>query len=508
MRPAVLALLLCAAPAAADDFAPKLGDTHFGYYAKGRRVGTLTDSLSLRGAGADAHYLYTFEMHARYHRDSIPGPTQTTFRAEFDARPPFALRLATYCEFGRAAARSVTVERTAAGYDTVVSQSGEAHRFPSAVTGFTLRDLCRDEPWLRRNPPAGDTLAATDLVWAEARTEPVTHRSLGRVGGAVEYETLGARGRVAVTRFDPEARRVVRIVFPDGAEYRAEPPDPARALDEPELPASSLVPADRPLGRGPHPWLRVTLRGYSGTGLRSGPGQTVEPRADGVWTCRLGKGEGAAQPATDDDARAALAETPRFPHRHPKVVELARRAVGSARTPAEKVERLVRFVHAHVRYELTETPELFELLGTRRGNCQSFALLFVALARAEGLPAREVDGLAYASDDPPGFGPHRWAEVARDAAWHPVDATTGVAEVDATYIRLDDWADGMTLTVDEVAWPRGVRWVAERPWVWVVFGLVAAAVAYRGRRPIRAGTHPEAPAEPGGDTSAGSSARS
>jgi transglutaminase-like putative cysteine protease len=496
MRPALSALLLCAAPTAAADFVPRLDDTHFGYYAKGRRVGTLADSLSLRGAGADAHYLFTFEMRARYHRDSIPGPAQTTFRAEFDARPPFALRLATYCEFGRAAARSVTVERTAGGYDTVVTQSGEAHRFPSAVTGFTLRDLCRDEPWLSRNPPAGDTLAATELVWAEARTEPVTHRSLGRVGGVVEYETLGARGRVAVTRFDPEARRVVRIVFPDGAEYRAEPPDPARSLEEPEPTTSGHVPADRPLGRGPHPWLRVTLRGYTGTGLRSGPGQTVEPRADGVWTCRLGKGEGGPQPVTDDDARAALAEAPRFPFRHPKVAELARRAVGSARTPAEKVERLARFVHTHLRYERDEAPELFELLQARRGNCQSFALLFVALARAAGLPAREVDGLMYAGDDPPGFGWHRWAEVERDGAWHPVDAAGGLAELDATYLRLDDWADGMTLTVDELAWPAGLRWVAERPWTWVVLGLVAAVAAYRMRR-TRAGAHLEPPAEPG-----------
>ena len=28
------------------------------------------------------------------------------------------------------------------------------------------------------------------------------------------------------------------------------------------------------------------------TGLRTGPGQTVEPRREGVWECRLGKGEG------------------------------------------------------------------------------------------------------------------------------------------------------------------------------------------------------------------------
>lgn len=500
MRPALFALLLCPTPAAADDFAPQLGDTHFGYYAKGRRVGTLADSLARRGAGADARYVYTFEMHARYHRDAPPGPTQTTLRAEFDGRPPFALRLATYSEFGRAPARSVTVERTASGYDTVVTQAGETHRFPSAVVRFTLRDLCSNEPWLARDPPAGATLAVTDFVWAEARTESLTLRSLGRAGGTVEYETTNARGRLSVSRFDPAVRQVVGTVFPDGAEYRAEPPAPERSLEEPEPLPPGHVPADRPLGRGPHPWLRLTLRGYTGTGLRSGPTQTVEPRADGVWTCRLGRGESAALAVTDDDARAALAETPRFPFRHPKVVELAQRAVGSARTPAEKVERLVRFVHTHVRYEAGEAPELFELLETRRGNCQSFGLLFVALARAAGLPAREVDGLMYTGDNPPGFGWHRWSEVALDGVWHPVDATGGLTDLDATYLRLDDWADGMTITVDGVAWAGGVRGVARRlgehPWACAGLMLALAAAAYRSRWVFRTGARREPPAEP------------
>lgn len=197
---------------------------------------------------------------------------------------------------------------------------------------------------------------------------------------------------------------------------------------------------------------------------------------------------------TPADAGAALAESVRFPFKHKAVAALARQAVGDARTERAKIDRLVRFVHRHVRYERAATPELFELLQTRTGNCQSYALLFVALARAEGIPAREVVGLMYAGDAAGGFGPHQWAEAARDGVWHPVDPTTGAAELDATYIRIDDWPAGMRVTVVGVPW-------SAREWAWA--GAVVAAVvvvtALRVRRAVGRGEHRDpaaAPADP------------
>jgi transglutaminase/protease-like cytokinesis protein 3 len=58
------------------------------------------------------------------------------------------------------------------------------------------------------------------------------------------------------------------------------------------------------------------------------------------------------------------------------------------------------------------------------------------LARAAGVPAREVSGLLYVGDDLKAFGGHAWNEVVLNGAWVPVDASMGETEVSATHISF------------------------------------------------------------------------
>ena len=83
---------------------------------------------------------------------------------------------------------------------------------------------------------------------------------------------------------------------------------------------------------------------------------------------------------------------------------------------------------------LTE-PAASEVLRTRRGDCSEHARLFVALARAAGIPAREVTGLAWIGDDVRAFGRHSWAEVELDGRWREVDPTGGVLPAHAAHVR-------------------------------------------------------------------------
>ena len=62
-------------------------------------------------------------------------------------------------------------------------------------------------------------------------------------------------------------------------------------------------------------------------------------------------------------------------------------------------------------------------LATRRGDCTEYASLAVALARANGIPARMVGG--YVAPGPIAPRPqdyHDWAEVYVDGAWRTLDA--------------------------------------------------------------------------------------
>src|SRR5207244_11485402 len=104
-----------------------------------------------------------------------------------------------------------------------------------------------------------------------------------------------------------------------------------------------------------------------------------------------------------------LAETRAYPLSDPKVKALARVAVGDAVTPKDKVERLVHFVHDYITPSLTNTsPNIYDLMERKKGDCKSYALLFNTLARAAGIPARELNGLLYMGDDTRSLGGHAW----------------------------------------------------------------------------------------------------
>ena len=79
---------------------------------------------------------------------------------------------------------------------------------------------------------------------------------------------------------------------------------------------------------------------------------------------------------------------------------------------------------------------VFEIIKQRRGDCSEHALLFTALARASGIPAREVLGLTYLNDGLQAFGWHAWCEVAVNGQWVPVDPTWLEFDIDATHISM------------------------------------------------------------------------
>jgi transglutaminase-like putative cysteine protease len=94
-------------------------------------------------------------------------------------------------------------------------------------------------------------------------------------------------------------------------------------------------------------------------------------------------------------------------------------------------------VHRHVEAEaFTNYETALDVLIHLKGDCTEHALLFVALCRAAGLPARRVSGLVYAGPAERSFGMHAWAEV-YVGQWVDVDPTLNQFPADATHIRLD-----------------------------------------------------------------------
>ena len=77
-------------------------------------------------------------------------------------------------------------------------------------------------------------------------------------------------------------------------------------------------------------------------------------------------------------------------------------------------------------------PNALQVLQARTGDCNEHTQLFVALARAVGLPARIAAGLAYVDGK---FFYHAWPEVLLDD-WVAVDPTFGQFPADAAHLRF------------------------------------------------------------------------
>ncbi len=152
---------------------------------------------------------------------------------------------------------------------------------------------------------------------------------------------------------------------------------------------------------------------------------------------KLGKKYGKATPATKQEIAECLEETNVYRISHPKVQALAQKAVGDAKTPEEKVRRIIGFVNSFIRPTLSATmPTIHDLMDRKQGDCKSYALMVTNLARAAGVPAREVSGLLYIGDDQKAFGGHAWNEVVLNGLWVPVDASLRETEVDATHVSF------------------------------------------------------------------------
>ncbi|MBE0593778.1 MAG: transglutaminase domain-containing protein [Gemmatimonadales bacterium] len=117
----------------------------------------------------------------------------------------------------------------------------------------------------------------------------------------------------------------------------------------------------------------------------------------------------------------------------PRIQAQARLILGRTRTPERLATALVDWVYAELDKRITvSVPSAVEVLETKRGDCNEHTVLYVALARAAGLPARTAAGLVYVDGR---FFYHAWPEVYLDG-WVAVDPTFGQFPADAAHLRF------------------------------------------------------------------------
>ena len=102
--------------------------------------------------------------------------------------------------------------------------------------------------------------------------------------------------------------------------------------------------------------------------------------------------------------------------------------------PKRVAAQLTNSVFNSLAKEVTiSVPSAVQVLESGRGDCNEHTVLYVALARALGLPARTAVGLVYVND---AFFYHVWPEVWMSGEWIAVDPTFGDYPADAAHIRF------------------------------------------------------------------------
>lgn len=139
-------------------------------------------------------------------------------------------------------------------------------------------------------------------------------------------------------------------------------------------------------------------------------------------------------PASRDGRfRAELAPEPLLQSSDPGIVALAKRIADGETDPRIVAERLNRWVYDSVKKRITiGVPNALQVLRTLSGDCNEHTQLYIALARALGLPARSAAGLALVRGK---FYYHAWPEVYL-GNWVAVDPTFGQFPADAAHLRF------------------------------------------------------------------------
>jgi transglutaminase-like putative cysteine protease len=138
------------------------------------------------------------------------------------------------------------------------------------------------------------------------------------------------------------------------------------------------------------------------------------------------------------DLREDLEPEPLIQSDDPRIVDEANRVAGGRYTrghsdPKRVALRLTERVNSMLEKKITfSVPNAVQVLQTRQGDCNEHTVLYVALARALGLPARTAVGLVYLNGS---FFYHAWPEVWL-GRWVAVDPTFGQLPADASHIRF------------------------------------------------------------------------
>ncbi len=417
-----------------------------GVYYRGEKIGFTVSQTSAKDGG------FQLEEDGRLRMSLLGATTAATIRTTAHVDERFTLRAFEFSldpgtgpieVRGRMDGRRLTLEvKTSSGTRTEQRELAE----PPALSLNLSRRLAAGglvpgarhqwtifDPATLSNAPVTVTVGKRELVLG-AMTPMAAFR--------VDMEFAGLHTTSWVT----DTGEVVREESPLGLMTVREAPETAKrmamsgSMRADLVRASAIVPQTRtPIGE-PRDVRRLRLR-LEGADLSSADLDGMTQRVDGDIV-ELVDPQHLEPERADPAASRYLPPEPFIESDAPEIIAETETAVRGVSGTRARAERLTRYVNALLDKKPTVSlPSAREVLRTKVGDCNEHTALYVAMARALGIPARIAVGLVYVHG---AFYYHAWPEVyVSDVAeevgrglWLPVDPTLNQFPADATHLRL------------------------------------------------------------------------
>jgi transglutaminase-like putative cysteine protease len=140
-----------------------------------------------------------------------------------------------------------------------------------------------------------------------------------------------------------------------------------------------------------------------------------------------------AIPVRDQRLNPFLQPTAFVQSDHPRIRALAQEIAGGEKDARQAALRIKDWVFKEIAKEPTvSVPNALEVLRTKKGDCNEHTVLFNALARAAGIPAKTVVGVVYLNG---AFYYHAWSEIWL-GNWISLDSVLNQFPADVTHIKF------------------------------------------------------------------------
>lgn len=401
-----------------------LGETWYRIQLAGQHVGYMYNNAYL-------DYLGRWHFQTNTHFLLQPeAPNTIAKHLVFDGIAPHAMVSADFTNRDQATHAHTRVARTSSGLVATLSRNTTTGDAIPLDWDYDLLEFLGFEHWLATQRPVADekfTVSSADFE--RLRIIPQSYRVVARrpEGYLVEVNAPLAATRTQLNH----AFRPLWLNMAGVFEVTASNQSEAIALQELRYKTNYLVPADQ----------RLTNH----TSLKSLHLRIVgAPRIDLPRNLQL-----SANPITSGtEIDQYRGEALRYPVTDHAIQKLAQQALSQSRNEPSTgnlgdtdplLEQLVRLTHKQLRYsEDDPAGSVLQALEKGRGECTDYADLLTTVARAAGLPARTIYGLAYKDGSNPAFMFHAWNEVFANGEWQALDPTWAQVRVDATHIPLTD----------------------------------------------------------------------